>query len=527
MCNKWRSAFRYRNQDLFTTFLDLLNVKYTNKHTEKLYNEHPYKYSFYGLSDMLAKYNVLNIGVRFADKEKVLDDIGLPFFAHIHDDIVIVSWKDSNTVKFFGRGREIVLSRNDFINQWTGEAILAEKGESACEPNYMSHYKESILKRANGILLVVLCLLAVMVMLLRSEIDIWKGIALFCYAVGVVSSLFLVMKQIKVNNGAVDRICSLLLPQSKCGDVLDSNASKIFKVFSWSNVGLSYFISGIITILFFPYLYGFGAIVNILSLPYTIWSIWYQKTKAKQWCSLCLVVQAMQWVILFCNISGQMFIFPPTDLIDLVVLVLIWTIPFLAINTCTWSIEKSHMNKNAVYNYNHLRNSKAVFNSILHQQKRYAVSLDNSHVVIGNVNAPITITVFTNPHCQPCAILHEKIDKLLEERKQTFRVQYIFTSFNEELSISCKILISACLYHPSEFRNICNDWYSKGKYNVEEFSKKYNCDPNLPSVIEEYKLHEQWRINTKLSATPTILVDGFQLPPEYQIEDLRYVESID
>ena len=33
--------------------------------------------------------------------------------------------------------------------------------------------------------------------------------------------------------------------------------------------------------------------INILALPYTIFSVYYQWRVAKQWCVLCLVVQGL------------------------------------------------------------------------------------------------------------------------------------------------------------------------------------------------------------------------------------------
>jgi protein-disulfide isomerase len=41
-------------------------------------------------------------------------------------------------------------------------------------------------------------------------------------------------------------------------------------------------------------------------------------------------------------------------------------------------------------------------------------------------------------------------------------------------------------------------------------------------VEAEFQKHEAWKEKTKLRATPTILINGYQLPEHYKIEDLRY-----
>ena len=42
-------------------------------------------------------------------------------------------------------------------------------------------------------------------------------------------------------------------------------------------------------------------------------------------------------------------------------------------------------------------------------------------------------------------------------------------------------------------------------------------------VQEEFDRHIKWKKVTGISATPTILVNGYQLPTHYAIEDLLYL----
>ena len=43
----------------------------------------------------------------------------------------------------------------------------------------------------------------------------------------------------------------------------------------------------------------------------------------------------------------------------------------------------------------------------------------------------------------------------------------------------------------------------------------------------EFQKHESWKEKTKLRATPTITVNGYKLPVNYKIEDLRYFTEFD
>ena len=43
-----------------------------------------------------------------------------------------------------------------------------------------------------------------------------------------------------------------------------------------------------------------------------------------------------------------------------------------------------------------------------------------------------------------------------------------------------------------------------------------------PAIEAEFQKHEAWKEKTQLRATPTIVVNGYKLPDNYKIEDLRY-----
>jgi hypothetical protein len=76
-------------RNIFTAFLDLLNVKYTKNFSNQYFNEHPHKYDLFGLSKMLSDYGIENAGTRIADKKNDLFNIECPFVAHKSADFVL------------------------------------------------------------------------------------------------------------------------------------------------------------------------------------------------------------------------------------------------------------------------------------------------------------------------------------------------------------------------------------------------------------------------------------------------------
>ena len=54
----------------------------------------------------------------------------------------------------------------------------------------------------------------------------------------------------------------------------------------------------------FPQWIRYLALCNVCCLPFTFWSIWYQRFRAHKWCTLCVSVQATLWLLFFCYLSG-------------------------------------------------------------------------------------------------------------------------------------------------------------------------------------------------------------------------------
>ena len=57
-------------------------------------------------------------------------------------------------------------------------------------------------------------------------------------------------------------------------------------------------------LLIFPQYINLLALCNLICLPFSFWSVWYQNFRAHAWCTLCLCVQSMLWLLFFCYLFG-------------------------------------------------------------------------------------------------------------------------------------------------------------------------------------------------------------------------------
>jgi hypothetical protein len=120
-------------------------------------------------------------------------------------------------------------------------------------------------------------------------------------------------------------------------------------------------------------------------------------------------------------------------------------------------------------------------------------------------------------------MMHKRVERLLKDTNHQVCIEYILSSFTDELESVNKFLIAATLQKDkAETMKIFSDWFEKGKPQKNEFFKDLGLDMSQPEIEAEFQKHKKWREDTKLTATPTVLVEGYKLPDNYRIEDLRY-----
>ncbi|MDR0573603.1 MAG: DsbA family protein [Tannerella sp.] len=177
---------------------------------------------------------------------------------------------------------------------------------------------------------------------------------------------------------------------------------------------------------------------------------------------------------------------------------------------------------------NSIKADEDVFVAILKKQPFYETGDCDSIIRFGNSNSKLQLTILSNPYCNPCAVMHKNIEALLTKVNNGISVQYILSSFNEKSNSTNRYLIAACLSDNTAFtRQIFKDWFEKGKELKDDYFKKLSLNMNNPKIEIEFLKHESWKDKTQIRATPTVLVNGYQLPENYKIEDLRYFTDLD
>lgn len=316
---------------ILSDFLGVLRVPHTLDYTTRRFETMPFR-SLFGMGKLLDEYGVKSQGLMLSDRMEILA-LTPPFLAHTPQGFVIVTATDSDHVSYLTRGVPETMSLHAFCDVWDGNVFLAFPSPSAEEPGYASHARLLFFGKVKKILFVILAA-AIFVWLFVTQ-GIWQSVpaifAVLLNCCGLALSLMLVRKSLRIKSRFADKVCGVLQKEG-CDTVLETGASSFFGIFSWSEVGLTYFSVSLLSILMFPGSIIYVAACNVCCLPFTLWSIWYQKFRAKAWCTLCVSVQCTLWLLFFSYLAGGWLkeVFPLKP--DFFVLVAVYGFVLLGMN---------------------------------------------------------------------------------------------------------------------------------------------------------------------------------------------------
>lgn len=288
---------------LFSDFLSALQVRHTEGYSDARYHGMPFK-TLFGLSRLLGEYHIESRGIRVADKS-VVTRIPTPFIAQMRTGMAIVDSISGDKVSYRLRGGSRERSVSDFCDRWSGVALLAYPGADSSEPDYANHEFHLIAEKGKRwVLLACVLLLGVFGFIYAGFGHHLSQIFLLATDLaGVYICWLLMLKSVNVRSRAADRVCGVL-QEHGCDHVLEQKASTFFGIFGWAEVGLAYFSVSTLLMFLFPELTHWLALVNGCCLPFTVWSISYQKFVIKTWCTLCVTVQGLLWLQFFCYLFG-------------------------------------------------------------------------------------------------------------------------------------------------------------------------------------------------------------------------------
>lgn len=298
---------------MLSDLMTVLGVPHTGAYSDKAFADMPFK-SLFGFTRLLASYGVASEGVRVTDKSDLLR-LPVPFLAQVKGAFVIVTAVAADgTVSYRYYGRETTMPAADFERKASGVALLMKATTESAEPDYARHRLAGMIGRAKMWILILSAVLLAAAGFYYA--GLWRHISTICLTsvnlAGIGVTWLLILKSLKIKSKSADRICGVL-QEHGCDHVLEQKASTFFGIFSWSEVGISYFAVSTLILFLFPQELPSLALINGCCLPFTVWSIWYQRFRIHTWCTLCVTTQCLLWLQFLCYFFGGWWhgAFPP------------------------------------------------------------------------------------------------------------------------------------------------------------------------------------------------------------------------
>ncbi len=507
--------------------LQQLKVNVTDGSVNEAILSHPDYPSLLCISDCLKQWQVENIAVR-TEKNKT-GELPLPFIAFMGREFKAVVQITDGEVYFLNDDNKLQKeNKQNFLDKWSGVALLAEAAEGAGEKEYaLKKRKENLHALAIPALIGFGLLWAVVASFFYSGSNALAYTALLlCKLSGIIISGLLLWYEIDKYNLTLQKICTGGGGKTNCNAILSSSKSKIFSWLSWSEAGFFYFGGSFLSLSLYPSSTNIIAWLNLLALPYILFSIGYQKFIAKQWCPLCLAVQALLFGEFIIGFTGGFLTKPDGPFIVLFQVGLLFLLP-----VAVWYFIKPHLlneqeGKTKKYELARLKNNTEIFNALLAAQKQVTHSTEGLGITLGNPNADNTIIKVCNPYCGPCAKAHPEIEKLLEHNNN-LKVQIIFNATNhvdDYLANPVKHLLAIAEKGNEIIKTkSLDDWYMTEKKDYDVFARKYPINGELQMQDAKVDAMDKWCKATEISFTPTFFINGYQLPEIYNLKDLKYL----
>lgn len=505
---------------IISEFLSYLNISISQTHCERLLASHPDYPSLLSIVDVFERLAIPHV-VGKIEKEKI-DDLSFPYILQLgkkHGEIIII------------RSKSDLQERNDDLQHWSGVVVQVVPPESITDKeNNQAFKREKFIKQVQYILLAAASTLFVFA--LTYNFSALHAVSLVIALMGIVVGYLLVAKELGIKYKAVENFCKTG-KNSDCDKILDSEDAKLFGEVKLSDAVLAYFVFQVLFLTLCAALPSLKAsillplsVLSFLLIPVVIYSIYYQYAKAKSWCKLCLVVDGI--LIVQSYILGYLnFSFSLNELRYEVALA--QALLFILIGCAVLLF------KNKIETANHLaklippaarvKNNPRVFAHLLKQQRQINGTLMDREVLIGNRDAPVKIIMVSNLFCKPCKEQHDILEQLIKAFPGKVNVALRFVVSKSEKANHYLIEYWLRFIHAKDEESmntlrLLHEWYSM--MDLERFKEKYPMeDANGFYGGEEIeKRHSKWIERVQILYTPTLFVNGYELPKAYELADI-------
>jgi uncharacterized membrane protein len=520
--------------------MNLSRVRVTRRTLTDALQQHPDFPSMAAVSDVLTDLKINNLATGLtADR---LTDIPVPALVHLQTDgglFAPVRQITANRVEWLHTTKGWQMDTlTDFEQKWSGVTLLIEPDATSGERDYdRNRQREQIAGLRLPVVLLGLCVcIGLLLVSITQNLPIAANVGfyqlLLVKLAGLVISSALVWYGVDTQNGFLQKVCQVN-SRSDCQNILNTPAAKLTDWLSWSEVGAFYFAGGFLATL----VYGLGVssarfdalpavllLLTCLSLPYTVWSVWYQARVARQWCVLCLAVQALLWAEFSVGAGGlptllrQLTENTTTDL--LATLAVCYLLPIVGWVAAKPSLQKAMQTTTLFLEFQRLKFNPDYLSGLLSKQQALPpIFVGMKAITMGNPLADNTLLLVSNPTCATCRRTHLELVPLLETNPD-IRVQIILAASTAPDDVAGQVARQILSLPPDQMADALHRWFMVGESRFAEWSRQTGGNSRDEAALQQQTLHMRWLALAGITAAPATFLNGAALPKFYQVPEL-------
>jgi len=456
--------------------LELLKIRITNKYLKEEILSHPHFPSLLTLSDVMEKYQISTLPLKIG-KEK-LDQIPTPCIVQVRvqgkEFFQTLSHIAEDSFSGYDEtGKAFKVSREEFLNTWTGVVLAVEKSEHAAEPGIDERLQR---EEIQTFLIAGIALFALLAMGFG-----WNEMSGTGYGLAVAGFLLLKLsglgisglilwREIDRDNPMVQKFCSGG-GKADCKTVLDATAFKFADgSISPGSLAFAYFFAGslmLITQLSSVSLLPTLAWLSLATLPVVAISFYYQAFKVRKWCRLCLVLIGVLLLEMALAWAQQIYQYP----FDLAT---VGAFAFIFIGILLgWMYLKPILDaKDDLFIYKRnlkkLKSDPVIFDSLLSRSKKISNPTEGLGILLKNEFPRYQVIKVCNPYCGPCSKAHPELERLVEEGMIDLRIIFFSNGSMDDLhakTISHFLAINS-KGNPKLTQEALDQWYAAKKKTI-------------------------------------------------------------
>ena len=357
------------------------------------------------------------------------------------------------------------------------------------------------------------------------------SISVIILGVFSILGIFLSVEALKTELGIESKVSQSFcnaIPNADCGQVINSDKSKWLQNFKISDISIWFFSAQIFALILFSVagftqvFFNYILFCLALSIPITLYSVYFQYKIEKKWCPICLSIIALVYV----QLALLVFNFTAFSSLYNFKSLLLFLFSFSLIAFCVYLVKPlllkvKNLKEENIKNLRFKRNYNAFKNNLQKEEQQF---FEYENIILGNSNTKLRISIVTSPFCGYCKEAHEVLHKILLKNKENLSVSIRFNFDQNTSDKNNQLFYRLAEIHQekgdSEFLDALHFWFENR--NVEQWISKYGKPQNNDYIQEKLQIVGDENKNKELNFTPNIFINQYKFPKEYDRKDLEY-----